>query len=173
MYSTYLAGGFDITLRRFTVSVLVRYLQPRLYNGDFTHIYVRGLSGLTVGSMVAYELDAPLVALRKGDSHGDSKIEGLTESAKCCIIDDLLSSGDTLSVMRKALYAPEQLVGVCFYNSHGGWEWKENLKWIKPLTWLEFHCKTAYNYASCYSIASPTKLARIYTQLRETEHAVS
>lgn len=171
-HSSYLDGPFDITLRRFTVSVLVRYLQPRLYDGDFTHIYVRGVSGLTIGSMVAYELDAPMVVLRKSESHGDGPLEGLTNEARCCIIDDLLCSGDTLRTMRNALYRPEQLVGLCMYHSHTGWEWQESLQWIKDLLWMQFHCKAAYTDASCYGIASPTELANVYHQLR-CENAVS
>jgi adenine/guanine phosphoribosyltransferase-like PRPP-binding protein len=168
MHSSYLDSAFDVSMRKFTVSVLVRYLQPRLYNGDFTHIYVRGISGLTVGSMVAYELDTPLMVLRKSkDSHGQFQLEGWTESAKCCIIDDLVASGDTVNIMRNALKGAK-FAGLCLYNSHGGWEYQDNLKDIYKQTWFQFHGPCAYELAreSCPT-ATPAQLAANYVAFRE------
>lgn len=162
MHSSYLDGPFNVSVRRFAVSVLVRYLQPRLIAGDFTHIYVRGVSGITIGSMVAYELDAPLVVLRKaekGQHHGDNQIEGLTGLAKCCIIDDLISTGKTIEIMEDRL-KEGQLAGICLYQSSYVPKTFDNV-------WMQFRCNDEWDtLAQLHKRKSPTNLAKMFFESR-------
>ncbi len=165
MHSSYLVSGFDPTVRKFVVSVLVRYLQPKLIAGEFTHIYVRGVSGLTIGSMVAYELEVPLMVLRKEgeQSHGQYVLEGWTDQAKAVIIDDLICSGATVKEMVKR--GGNTVVGACLYQSFGDWEFVEELSELSKLKMLDFHSVAAYTDMRCYNATcSPTELAGLFAK---------
>lgn len=68
-------------------------------------IAVTGVSGLTVGSAVAYETGIPLCVVRKGrDSiHCDFTVEYDQSFSSYIIVDDLVSTGDTLDNIHKAI----------------------------------------------------------------------
>jgi orotate phosphoribosyltransferase len=66
---------------------------------EFDAIAVRGVSGITIGSIVASRMRKQLIVVRKdGDgSHADTRVEGiiLGRDFKFVFIDDLICSGET------------------------------------------------------------------------------
>jgi adenine/guanine phosphoribosyltransferase-like PRPP-binding protein len=70
---------------------------------EFDAIAVRGISGMTVGSIVSYLLDKPLIIVRKGKPvepcHSSYTVESSIDSGTYIIIDDLISSENTIKTI--------------------------------------------------------------------------
>ena len=67
-------------------------------------IIMRGVSGMIVGAVVAAKLKAPMAVIRKDneDSHSYEAVEGISrvdDSDPLVIVDDFVSSGDTILSM--------------------------------------------------------------------------
>lgn len=64
-----------------------------------------GWSGLSIGFPVSYVTGIPICVVRKPkeESHSSYKTEGYGEMLKYFILDDLISSGDTLEQMAKTI----------------------------------------------------------------------
>lgn len=100
MHAEYLKSVFDVRLRNRTVAAIVKLLKDKKIKYDA--IVVTGVSGITMGSMVAFHLKKRLVIVRKNiggeATHSCIKVEH-TERGKLVryiIIDDLIDSGDTV-----------------------------------------------------------------------------
>ncbi len=77
---------------------------------DFDAIVVRGMSGVTVGAILAYQWKKQLVIVRKeSDTTHGVPIEGKNlvdlHSVRYIILDDFTSSGTTMREMLTALHA--------------------------------------------------------------------
>ncbi len=93
----------------------------------FDAIVFRGNSGAAIAFPVSVATGIPVVLVRKEGSHG-SKIEGSCNVSKYIILDDFISSGDT---MRKILNemtkwnaggdSEVQCVGIALYNETSTW----------------------------------------------------
>jgi adenine/guanine phosphoribosyltransferase-like PRPP-binding protein len=78
----------------------VAYTVKQASKKRFDAIAVRGVSGITIGSIVAYAMKKPLVVVRKpkDGSHGECKAEGLPNGpCTYLVIDDFISSGHTVA----------------------------------------------------------------------------
>jgi hypoxanthine phosphoribosyltransferase len=86
-------------------------------------IAFRGYSGASVAPILSWELNIPLIAVRKKMSHDSNMAFGITSAKNYIIIDDFISTGDTIRAIVNnvnALYdsqykARPKLVGIFLY----------------------------------------------------------
>lgn len=102
----------------------VEWMVERLKHVRFDAVAVTGVSGISMGAIVAYEMNKSLVVVRKEkeESHSYYKIEGPLE-ASYVIVDDLVASGATIKRIVEQLAAVSTAVcnGVICYSSNS---WK-------------------------------------------------
>lgn len=101
--SSYLAPVFTPSGLRKCVRNLVKLLKPHV--DKFDTIVFRGTSGALVGPAVALALDKPMLFIRKpsSDSHYSGICEGNVVTENYVIIDDFISSGNTLRAIKGAI----------------------------------------------------------------------
>lgn len=80
-----------------TRNLILSSLAAQLATVEFDQIVVSGVSGITMGSMLAFMLDKPLVVVRKNieDGHSSKLWEG-RQGGKAVIVDDFVSTGTTM-----------------------------------------------------------------------------
>lgn len=105
MSASYLSSVLTPERVRLVVPKLIEMINLHTPSDDYDAIALRGLSGALIAPIVAMQLEKNIVAVRKGESsHSQHALEGRSE-AGYIIIDDLISSGDTvreiLQTMRK------------------------------------------------------------------------
>src|SRR6185312_11074657 len=88
---------------------------------DFDAIAFRGMSGALVAPVLALNLNKTLILVRKPDDHhhGWDDIEGHKAARRYVILDDFVSSGDTIRAIFHAVakFAPQAVcLGVCETN---------------------------------------------------------
>lgn len=93
-HSDYLSKVFVKERRNEAISKMVETLKDL----DFDAIAVRGVSGITMGSILAHVLNKELVVVRKleEDSHASYNAETPKEFSKYIVVDDFTCSGETL-----------------------------------------------------------------------------
>lgn len=96
--------------RNDAVDKCLRALAP--IKNDFNGIVVTGLSGITIGSIVAYFMDKTLTIIRKPheECHGNT-VEGPIPR-KYIILDDFISSGDTIIRIMSQLKTTAYFAGI-------------------------------------------------------------
>jgi hypothetical protein len=101
--TAYLHNAIDKKLLVPTVNNLLRLI--RKSKVQFDTIVFRGMSGALIAPIIAYKLDKEVIIIRKGeDAHSCRKAEGYTKSKRFIIIDDFVSSGDTIRQIFQSLY---------------------------------------------------------------------
>lgn len=96
------------------IELALRTLQPHL--DAFDCIAVRGFSGATAGSIIAWELNKGLIIVRKDheertDSHGEP-IEGALDChARYIVVDDFICSGVTIATIINKIGTRARFVG--------------------------------------------------------------
>ena len=101
------AGYFDRVLLK--PGECIANAQRELSNIEFDTIVCTGLSGVTFGSLLAYEEHCALWLVRKADdksTHSSAKIEGIkyvNHRARVLVVDDFTSTGNTMMHIRKTL----------------------------------------------------------------------
>lgn len=90
--------------------------------GEITTVVVTGVSGLLVGSAVCSALGLPITVVRKGTeaSHSVYNVEGCIDFSNAVILDDFISSGQTLQNCINALNTTRQdlnIVAFVMYDS--------------------------------------------------------
>lgn len=150
-------------LTKYTVAV-TRHLKKIL---DFNTLAVCGHSGIVLGTLVSTKLKMPLLVVRKdGDqAHDDLKVNGYrSEECKYLILDDLISSGNTIRHVLRQIYETAQRkndmaraaghnpwslptpAGILLYESFGGgkecydWNSKEFYGSDVPGSDASWHC---------------------------------
>lgn len=92
---------------------------------EFDSIAVRGLSGATMGGVLSYLSKKDLVVLRKNSDfspHSLSTVELENKPNKFIIVDDLISSGNTIQIINNELqYYPDnpKCVAIFLYEDNG------------------------------------------------------
>jgi len=102
--SEYLLPALDTASLKKRIEDTIQYLRVR--TKKFDAIAFRGMSGALVAPAVAARLKKNLLMVRKPqeNSHSSMKVEGFCETAqRYVIIDDFVSSGNTISEIRKAV----------------------------------------------------------------------
>jgi adenine/guanine phosphoribosyltransferase-like PRPP-binding protein len=127
IYDTSGYGVASMTCRHYR-QTLVRLCLDQLAKLKFDAIAVRGLSGVSFGSIIADRLDCDLVVVRKEEdmqlhtSHANRQVEGPTGEFSYVIIDDFVASGGTLRQIRDRMWYSRpnaKCVGVYLYEVDG------------------------------------------------------
>ena len=84
---------------RKTIALAIRRIKKS--GVEFDAIACRGTSGLAIAPIICYKLNKQLIIVRKPkedeSSHTSEKVEGLPkEGVKYIVVDDLISSGNTM-----------------------------------------------------------------------------
>lgn len=89
---------------------------------DFDAIAFTGSSGAALAFPLSFFMKVPLIHVRKMDgSHYQEPIEGSVSSKRYVIVDDMISSGNTINriidVINRNYKRPAKAVGICLFNS--------------------------------------------------------
>ena len=116
--STYLFGVFEPQER----SQKIEWTLNQLQGLDFDSIAFRGMSGALIAPIIADTMRKTMILIRKPRTdeqyHSSYGIEGDCGTRRYVIVDDQISSGDTLRAIRAGIqeFAPEaKCVGVVLY----------------------------------------------------------
>lgn len=72
---------------------------------DFESIAFRGMSGAVLASPIALALDKTLILVRKGENtHSQYAVEGDLSGQKYIIVDDFISTGETVRTIIKEIF---------------------------------------------------------------------
>lgn len=103
----------------------IEWVKKALKKFEFDAIAFRGTSGSAIAFPLSYELGIPLLYVRKDSSHHCSGIEGFVDCKRYVIIDDMVSSGETIKIIQDTIQTPSgfwgkrssvpQCVGAIFY----------------------------------------------------------
>lgn len=104
------------------VATIVRNASEALEHVEFDTIVFRGMSGALIAPIVAHKMGKEIVMLRKPDAatHSDFKYEGYTDVKRYVIIDDFVSSGETVAAIINRMRSIEDVkfVGLYLYYSN-------------------------------------------------------
>ncbi len=87
--------------------------------GKLDAVAIRGVSGALVGPTVAETLNLGLCIVRKDTAHSRYRVEGPRDVTNYVIIDDLVSTGDTVRAIQAEVsrtYGGSRAVAVVLYN---------------------------------------------------------
>jgi hypothetical protein len=94
----------NVELLKVTVKNAVKAIKLLGLEDKFDAIAFRGLSGSLVAPSVALKLGKTLLAVRKEEEcHSSRQVEGDLGADRYIIIDDFVSSGETINEIRKAI----------------------------------------------------------------------
>lgn len=153
----YFAPALDPQLQTNFVRGLRKFLSENKIRPRF--IVGRGLSGASMGAVVANRLRKALILVRKPNdgSHAWDKVEGFfyhgfenqIKTSTFIIIDDLIESGKTitaiLSELQKRAGAKEKCAGVFCYNQMHTVRFrpeKEHAEFLKDIPLFVWRCGT-------------------------------
>ena len=130
------------------VDGMVKRLEP--YRGTFDAIAACGNSGITMASVISYLMEVPMTVVRKErdrNNHHGQDVTGYLGSGKYIIIDDLISSGETLrwilteinkaAVARYSNFIPPTCSGIFLYHSPKT-EWSVELRKSVPVPFWKY-----------------------------------
>lgn len=102
-HSGYLSSIFQKTKRKKVVKKLENILNK--YTLPYDGFVVTGVSGITMGSIMANLLNKELVVVRKTtqNCHADYKVENAKPKGKYIFLDDCISTGKTFDRVFKAM----------------------------------------------------------------------
>jgi len=156
MHATYLNPVFDRKQQDKKIREMMRILK----DGDITFdgFLVTGISGISIGAIMARSMRKELVVIRKGvysDHHSGYSIENLGRGKSYIFLDDLVATGETVTRCKDAI---DQFV------EDYAWGKEDKPKIIGQLL---------YNHILQYRRGNPTKDSRMFqyneNQLVKTE----
>lgn len=97
-FSPYLDAILDSKKIKTTINNLILMLKKIDRKSPFSTIVVRGLSGIVPASIISYLLDKKICIVRHDlTAHAQYMVEGCVPMTRFVIIDELISSGATIS----------------------------------------------------------------------------
>ncbi len=129
-HAHYLRFVVNPELRKSAVQRTLRAIRKE----RFDTIAVRGVSGLTVGAIIAHRRKVGLAVIRKASdltTHSPHDIETPLNVSRYIIVDDNVSSGQTIYTIVQAMtrrHPESKCIGVARYNS------REDLFWNSVMT---------------------------------------
>lgn len=112
--TSYLQSALCSKNRREAVAWCMRQIRSKKL--EFDTIAVRGISGLAVGSILAYRLNVSLAVVRKEASrHSERKLEGWGTANRVLIVDDVIASGGTVHAIYEQ-FPQATIIGVLLYR---------------------------------------------------------
>ncbi len=114
--SEYLHTELSVEGCRRVVTNSLKQLQP--VADRFDALAVRGVSGLTIGPILAYEMGKGLIVVRKGETrHSLCDVEGLLgPTVRYLIVDDFIASGATMREIQEQIGRRGRFVGYHLYQ---------------------------------------------------------
>lgn len=104
------------------VATIVKAATRTLKSIEFDTIVFRGMSGALIAPIIAHKMGKEIVMLRKPDAatHSGYKYEGFIDVKRYVIIDDFVSSGDTVATIinRMRSAGDSKFVGLYLYYSN-------------------------------------------------------
>lgn len=89
---------------RQNIARVVKYIRQNNLIDAFDTIAFRGMSGALVAPTVALRLRKELIMVRKGEpSHARYEVEGNAAAKRVLIVDDFVSTGDTVREITKGV----------------------------------------------------------------------
>lgn len=127
--SPYLKDILDNVRLKKIISHLTKIIKRKVGLDNFDAIMYRGMSGAGVATTIGYLLNKPLIMVRKetNSCHSHALIEGAIKANRVIIIDDCISTGNTLATMvrdffdfcKKEEYETSlKVVAVLLYNDY-------------------------------------------------------
>jgi orotate phosphoribosyltransferase len=127
--SPYLKDILDNVRLKKIISHLTKIIKRKVGLDNFDAIMYRGMSGAGVATTIGYLLNKPLIMVRKetNNCHSHALIEGAIKANRVIIIDDCISTGNTLATMvrdffqycKKEEYETSlKVVAVLLYNDY-------------------------------------------------------
>lgn len=118
-YADYLSKVFDSKSRKKVVVKITKLLKNTTLKYD--GIVVTGVSGITIGILVAHALNVDLVIVRKETlkcCHSTFRVENGRVDGRYVFLDDCIDSGRTFSKVKKLLKTEcsAKIVGKIFYD---------------------------------------------------------
>lgn len=118
----YLHMVVDANERAKQVAKTIAFLAPM--HDTFDAIAVRGMSGVSIGAVLAHALNKHLILVRKGDGnlkddHSQYRIEGplyWSPLQRYIILDDFVASGYTVRTIRHQIGMAAEYVGAVMYR---------------------------------------------------------
>lgn len=152
-HSSYLTDVLNPANLPKTVGVLLEQIGKTFCLSNVDSFVVRGVSGITMGSILSYLTGKTLVISRKGseDSHARGRIENVSDAGNFVIVDDLISTGATIAeallTIRESLTAD--------------WRSSSDIKQAKCLG-VAFYCSDEAQYPSgCRAYAQKALTAKV------------
>lgn len=109
--SDYLDPCLDPNDRRKLISCTVQTLLP--HRLEFDTIAFRGMSGALIAPEIAQYLQKPLLLVRKGENkHSCFEVEGNIHTERYLIVDDFISSGNTIKEIRLKIEEAQRNLGI-------------------------------------------------------------
>lgn len=100
--ATYMRRILDLHMRRAAVYNAIGLL--RKHRGEFDCIAFRGMSGALLAAPVASALGKNLILVRKDEKrHSMYRVEGVRSKTRYIIVDDFVSTGDTVRAIIEAI----------------------------------------------------------------------
>ena len=101
---------------------VINQSRARLTNVEFDTVAFRGNSGVLLGPPIASKLNKQMLLCRKSteSSHSDAIVEGFMCCKRYIIVDDFISSGNTVCEIIKAIklvYPKAKCIGVLACNT--------------------------------------------------------
>jgi hypothetical protein len=135
--SPYLNDILDNVRLKKIISHLTKIIERKVGLDNFDAIMYRGMSGAGVATTIGYLLDKPLIMVRKETKscHSHALIEGAIKANRVIIIDDCISTGNTLATMvrdffdycKKEEYETSlKVVAVLLYNDYADYRIFQN-----------------------------------------------
>lgn len=130
--SPYLQDTLDNVRLKKVIGHLSKIIKRKIGVDNFDAIAYRGMSGAGIATTIGYLFDKPLIMVRKDvkSCHSSSLVEGAIFSKRIIIIDDCISTGNTLITTvddivkhrKRHLYEDSfEVVAILLYNDYGNY----------------------------------------------------
>lgn len=133
-HASWLSPLFEVEKLKLAAKTLAKEINKDKRKMNYKYIAVTGISGVTIGGLLSYKTNLPLIIVRKQDgSHSGYNVEynpdGVKEdSMNYCIVDDLIASGNTVKrimqmVSEKTSFRKVTLKKIYLYSDYEKSEW--------------------------------------------------
>jgi adenine/guanine phosphoribosyltransferase-like PRPP-binding protein len=128
-HASWLACLFNPEKLEKVANILSKQINSDKLKLKINSIAVTGISGVAIGGLLSYKTKLPLVIVRKVSEHTHSskhvEYSDWLENLNYCIVDDLISSGDTIERIKKNIEdetEDSKLIKIYLYNGYNSTE---------------------------------------------------
>ena len=122
-HASWFDNVMDLDKRKQTIAKALKTLRAFRKRVNFDAIAFRGMSGAILAPILADRLNVKLLVVRKEEekTHSDFYVEGSDTPEKYVIVDDFVSSGDTIRITVRDIadnFPQAKFVGLYLYQSN-------------------------------------------------------